>query len=251
MNKICLVIPCYRHADSLGSLLDKLIKYKLDIVIVDDGNSSEQKAVMTDAVKNFEKKLSDIGCTSTVSIVTHEVNLGKGYAVASGIMSARAQGYTHVIQIDSDGQHNTDDINKILKLIDEHPDCVISGRPVYDSSAPKARVIGRKITNFFVHVETLSTKIADAMIGFRAYPVEATARVIEKYNLRSRMNFDIEILVRLYWEKVMPVFFDTRVIYNENGISNFSGFKDNVKLSLMHTKLCTIMIFRTLFKPFL
>ncbi|MDG2682298.1 glycosyltransferase family 2 protein, partial [Vibrio parahaemolyticus] len=52
-----------------------------------------------------------------------------------------------------------------------------------------------------------------------------------------RMDFDIEILVRMYWEGVDIDFVPTRVIYPEGGISHFDALWDNVKISWMHTRL--------------
>ena len=79
--------------------------------------------------------------------------------------------------------------------------------------------------------------IKDAMIGFRAYPVNITDKIITEHNLKSRMTFDIEILVRLAWSGIKVLFFDTKVEYPKNGISNFKAI-DQLRISWMHTKLC-------------
>ena len=176
-----------------------------------------------------------------MTLLKHEINQGKGGSVTTGLKYAYKAGFTHAIQVDSDGQHCIEDIDQILKLSKDNEDCVISGMPVYDANAPRSRVIGRKITNFFVHVETLSSMIKDAMIGFRVYPLEKTVSVINKSHIGSRMNFDIEVLVRLVWNGVRVKFFETKVDYPKGGISNFKPI-DNVKISLMHTKLCCISI---------
>lgn len=75
------------------------------------------------------------------------------------------------------------------------------------------------------------------MCGFRAYPINQTQAVLSKYDIGSRMDFDIEILVRLYWEGCDIDFVETRVIYPENGISHFDALWDNIKISWMHTRL--------------
>ena len=232
--RFCFIIPCYRHARSLKDLLIKLSEYKIPAVVVDDGNTAEDRALIDLTVEEVNPAIK-------VKVLHHDVNCGKGYAVATAVDYAAQNGYTHVIQMDSDGQHNTHDVPLIINLVKENTESVISGAPLYDASAPRARVIGRKITNFFVHVETLSNEITDAMIGFRAYPAKITDKIIKKYNIRSRMNFDIEILVRLKWAGTHIRFFNTRVSYPEGGMSNFGGI-DNLKISLMHTKLCTLMI---------
>lgn len=231
MIRTVAVIPCYRHDKTLFNVIKEVQKNITDVIVIDDGNEQSVAQNINVIAKQF----------SNVTVLTNKKNLGKGGSVARGIHFAKESGYTHAIQIDADGQHNADDIKKILMLCKENPDCVISGAPVYDSDAPRSRVIGRKITNFFVHIETLSSMIKDAMIGFRAYPVDITDRIITKNKLKSRMTFDIEILVRLTWAGVKCVFFDTKVEYPKNGISNFKT-SDQFKISWMHTKLCTYSI---------
>lgn len=233
--KYCAIVPCYRHASTLDSVLSRLAKYRLPVIVVDDGNDIENATIIEQTVHSHNL------ANERVTLLKHEINQGKGGSVTTGLKYAYKAGFTHAIQVDSDGQHCIEDIDQILKLSKDNEDCVISGIPVYDANAPRARVIGRKITNFFVHVETLSSMIKDAMIGFRVYPLEKTVSVINKSHIGSRMNFDIEVLVRLVWNGVRVKFFETKVDYPKGGISNFKPI-DNVKISLMHTKLCCISI---------
>lgn len=231
MINACVIIPCYKHANTLESVILRIKPFNISVIVVDDGNTPADALII--------KKVSDK--YPFVTLLTHEINKGKGYAFATGIKFALEKNYETAIQIDADGQHCIEDLDKMIMQIKAHPNCVISGAPIYDESAPRSRVIGRKITNFFVHIETLSKSIKDAMIGFRAYPVKETFRVIEKYNLYTGMTFDIEVLVRLYWSGIKTFFFDTKIDYPDNGISNFKA-RDQVKISLMHTKLCCIML---------
>lgn len=233
--KYCAIVPCYRHAATLNSVLKRLHRFSLPVIVIDDGNDRENALIIENTVSAYNTDKEH------VILLKHEVNQGKGGSVSSGLKYALEHGFTHAVQVDSDGQHCIEDMDKILSLSYDNPDCVISGMPVYDSNAPKSRIIGRKITNFFVHVETLSSMIKDAMIGFRVYPLDKTVAVISKSHIGSRMNFDIEVLVRLVWNGVKVKFFETKVDYPENGISNFRPM-DNVKISLMHTKLCCISI---------
>ena len=227
MIRTVAIIPCYRHDNTLFNVIKEVQKNISDVIVVDDGN---EKSV-ADNINAIAKQFAN------VIVLTNEINIGKGGSVAKAIHFANVKGYSHAIQIDADGQHNAEDIKKILRLCKENPDCVISGAPIYDDDAPRSRVIGRKITNFFVHIETLSFMIKDAMIGFRAYPVNITDKIITEHNLKSRMTFDIEILVRLAWSGIKVLFFDTKVEYPKNGISNFKAI-DQLRISWMHTKLC-------------
>ncbi|HRE16016.1 MAG TPA: glycosyltransferase family 2 protein, partial [Rhodocyclaceae bacterium] len=113
-----------------------------------------------------------------------------------------------------------------------------------DDSIPKARLYGRLLTHFWVWVETLSFAIGDSMCGFRLYPLAATLDLIDRVKIPTRMDFDIEIIVRLMWDGVPVENLPTRVTYPQGGLSHFDVLRDNVRISWMHTRLSTTMVFR-------
>ncbi|OQQ03288.1 acyltransferase [Vibrio splendidus] len=222
----CFLIPCFNHGATMPAVVSSLHHFELPIIIVDDGSEL--------ATKQFLAPLAD---NPSVTLVTLEQNQGKGGAVKAGIKRAQELGFSHAIQIDADGQHDLEALPALIQASQDKPQRLISGQPVYDESVPKARLYGRYATHIWVWIETLSLSIKDSMCGFRAYPVDQTLAVLSKYDVGSRMDFDIEILVRLYWESCDIDFVETRVIYPENGISHFDALWDNVKISWMHTRL--------------
>ncbi|MEZ8206305.1 glycosyltransferase family 2 protein [Vibrio splendidus] len=224
--KACFLIPCFNHGATMPSVVSSLLNFELPIIIVDDGSELETKQFLT--------PLAD---SPSVTLVTLDQNQGKGGAVKAGIKRAQELGFSHAIQIDADGQHDLDALPALIQASQTKPQRLISGQPVYDESVPKARLYGRYATHIWVWIETLSLSIKDSMCGFRAYPIDKTQTVLNKYDVGSRMDFDIEILVRLYWEGCDIDFVETRVIYPENGISHFDALWDNVKISWMHTRL--------------
>ncbi|MEZ9072785.1 glycosyltransferase [Vibrio splendidus] len=224
--KACFLIPCFNHGATMPSVVSSLLNFELPIIIIDDGSEL--------ATKQFLTPLAD---SPNVTLVTLEQNQGKGGAVKAGIKKAQELGFSHAIQIDADGQHDLDALPALIQASQAKPQRLISGQPIYDDSVPKARLYGRYATHIWVWIETLSLSIKDSMCGFRAYPIDKTQTVLNKYDVGSRMDFDIEILVRLYWEGCDIDFVETRVIYPENGISHFDALWDNVKISWMHTRL--------------
>jgi len=229
--RICAVIPCYRHVKTIEKIISGLKRHHLTLIIVDDGNSDHDKETLLAIANRYQD----------IYLIHHRVNLGKGSAVISGMRKALDLNFSHVLQIDADGQHDLNDLKTILNLSRENPEALVSGAPLYDINAPRSRIIGRQITNFFVHVECLSRTIADAMIGYRVYPVQSALKAIAKMPKKPNMTFDIEIMVRMYWQRVKILFFKTKIAYPENGYSNFKA-QDNLKISLMHTKLCITML---------
>jgi len=219
----CAVVPCYNHGAAVGGVVARLRALGLPVVIVDDG-SDDETARTLDAL-------------SGVHLFRLPVNSGKGAAVVRGLHEARRLGFSHALQVDADGQHDLDDAPQFLARGRAAPGAVICGEPVYDESAPKARLYGRLITRFWVWIETRGRVRGDAMCGFRLYPLAPTAALLERVGLASGMSFDIEILVRLAWEGLPVESVATRVVYPDGGVSHFRMLRDNVRISATHTRL--------------
>ena len=230
----CFVIPNYNHSVMFASVVDKLNYFELPIIVVNDGSDLET----TECLREISKS------NSLVSLVELPENQGKGGAVMAGMRYAFENSYTHALQVDADGQHNLDDVETFLNTSKESLDVVICGHPIYDDSVPASRLIPRYITHFWVWVETLSFSIIDSMCGFRVYPLASVIPVIDQNSLGKRMDFDIEILVRLYWQSIPMKFLPTKVIYPESGQSHFQMFRDNWLITKMHTRLFFGMLLR-------
>lgn len=223
----CLIIPCYNHGPMMAGVLDKLRSLGLPCIVVDDGSEAQTADEL--------KRLAQI--TPWMSLTRLSPNQGKGAAVMAALRLAAEKGFTHAMQVDADGQHQLSDVPLMLEEARKHPDCLISGQPVYDESVPKSRLYGRYVTHFWVWVETLSFSLKDSMCGFRVYPLQACLSLIDKQPLGLRMDFDTEIMVRLYWQGTRSRFLPTRVTYPKDGVSHFDAMKDNIKISWMHTRL--------------
>ena len=124
------------------------------------------------------------------------------------------------------------------------PDAVVLGQPVYDASVPSSRLVGRYATHVWVWIETLSFDIRDSMCGFRVYPLDAACGLIDTVALPTRMDFDIEILVRLHWRGLRFIGLPTRVVYAVGGLSHFDVLWDNVRISRSHARLAFGMLLR-------
>jgi hypothetical protein len=228
------LIPVYRHGKTACPLAERLAASGMPVIMVDDGNDAETKTLLAKCA----------GKTPGVSLVSLKKNIGKGGATIKGFEKAAEMGLTHVLMIDADGQHEEGKIAFFLAESAKHPDMVICGYPEFDESAPKSRVTGRKISNFWAAVVTLSTELKDVLCGFRVYPVNESLRVTKCLLLDKRMGFDAEILVRLYWKKVFSVFFPVKVSYPRDGVSNFRVVRDNIRISWMFSRLFMGMLIR-------
>jgi glycosyltransferase involved in cell wall biosynthesis len=167
-------------------------------------------------------------------------NGGKGAAVLEGLTEAAAQGFTHVLTMDSDGQHPPDRIGAFMAASAEHPTAMVLGEPVFDATAPGLRVKGRKVSNWWANLETLWAGIHDSLFGFRVYPAQPLLRLMRSSLWMRRFDFDVEAVVRLSWAGVPAVNLPAAVRYftpAEGGVSHFNYWRDNVLLSSMHARL--------------
>lgn len=223
----CIVIPNYNHTVLLDELMATLGQFNLPVIMINDASHATAKQLFTELSEKY----------AYLMVIEHQVNQGKGGAVQTGLRAAFEQGYTHALQVDADGQHDLNDVAKLLDESKKFPQALISGKPVYDDSIPKHRYYARNITHFWVWVETLSFKIKDTMCGYRVYPLAATVKLIDEQALGKRMDFDIEVMVKLFWQQVDMKFIDTAVDYPEHGVSHFRALEDNLLISWMHTRL--------------
>jgi glycosyltransferase involved in cell wall biosynthesis len=232
--RCCVIIPVFRHAQPLLSVLRELEKYGLPCFLVDDGNENP----LQEALK------AELAQWPWVRVLRLTMHGGKGAACMEGCRAAYASGFSHAIFIDADDQHEVQDISNILVLLRQHPEAMILGRPVFDRSAPLKRRFGRIVSNVWVWIETLSFDIQDSLCGFRCFPLKPLLEIAADAPLGCRMDFDPDIVVRLFWKGIPVVNFDTRIRYPTDGISNFRLLRDNGALFWLHTRLFFGMILR-------
>ncbi|PLV62107.1 glycosyltransferase [Erwinia sp. B116] len=221
----CVVIPCYNHGAMMPAVLARLAAVNLPVLIVDDGSDTQTAAQLAALIG------------PGIELLRLPSNQGKGAAVMAGLAQAAARGYSHALQVDADGQHHIEDAPALLAAARAEPHSLISGQPLYDNSVPRARLYGRYVTHFWVWVETLSFSLKDSMCGFRVYPLVESLALAQRQAIGQRMDFDTEIMVRLYWAGTPSRFIPTRVVYPPDGVSHFDGLRDNLRISLMHTRL--------------
>ena len=224
MNKFAFLVPFYNHPQNIKALIAALKTYELPVIVVDDGSDEASKQI-----------LAELERTEGILLLTRAQNGGKGIAMKDGFKFALERGFSHVLQIDADFQHDAALIGEFLRESEAHPQSIVCANPIYGDDAPKSRVHGRKITNFWVAINTLSLGIKDAMCGFRVYPLEQLKKAAAK-SKTNRMEFDIEILVNAARQGIDVRWIDTYVRYEKGGVSHFKMLRDNALISLMHAK---------------
>ncbi len=231
--KPCLLIPIYNHGETIETVISDLAPCGLPCLIIDDGSDEATRA-----------KLKDVGSRYPwVQIQTRTENGGKGAALKDGYRLADSMGFSHVIQLDADGQHSVSDVPRLGKIAAAHPQAMVLIDPVFEN-APRSRRYGRLISCFFVWLECCSLAIHDPLCGFRCMPLTPLLSILDRVRCGDRMDFDPEIAVRMVWDGVPVVNLSGRVTYPRGGISHFNMWQDNVLISWLHTRLIVGMLIR-------
>lgn len=229
--RICLLIPHYEHAGAIGALLDRLAPHaatnNLRCFVVDDGSGDAARAVLRD----LEARLP------WVTMVWREQNGGQGAAKRTGYRHALAAGYTHSLELDADGQHQTDDVPRFLALMRANPSTAVLGKPEFGPEAPRARIWGRQLSRGLVWMACGSLTVRDPLCGYRGLPLAAAVAVIDSAHTGNRMSFDPEFSVRLFRAGLPIVTLPTRVSYPTDGVSHFDMLRDNLRLIATYARL--------------
>ncbi|WP_064576642.1 glycosyltransferase family 2 protein [Cupriavidus gilardii] len=235
MFRPVVLIPVYNHEHAVGQVLAAVLAHPVPCLLVDDGSAPACAQVLRELAASHPDR---------VELLRLPTNQGKGGAIIAGARHARQRGYSHVLQIDADGQHDSARVADFLALAEASPEALICGCPVYDESVPRARLVGRHLTHIWVWINTLSFAVRDAMCGLRVYPLASLVPLVESVPLGRRMEFDIEVLVRMVWRGVRIVNVPVRVTYPADGVSHFRIWRDNALISGMHARLFAGMLMR-------
>jgi glycosyltransferase involved in cell wall biosynthesis len=232
-----VLIPSYNPGPKVYSTVYAALEQWAPVWVIIDGSTDHS-----------EHRLSEMAAAEpNLRVSVLPKNSGKGAAVLFGMREAQALGFTHVLTMDSDGQHPAESIAPFMQTSFSSPAAMVLGKPIFDDSAPGLRVKGRKISNWWANLETLWAGIDDSLFGFRVYPIAPLISVMRRQRWMRRFDFDVEAAVRLCWRGVIPVNLPAKVRYfkpEEGGVSHFNYWRDNALLSWMHFRLFVGFILR-------
>ncbi len=232
-----VLIPSYNTGPKLFETVNQALENWGPVWVVVDG-STDRSEIPLRAMAETDPRLR---------ILSLPQNSGKGAAILHALRDAIKDGFTHVLTMDSDGQHAADHIRVFMAASMDAPDAVILGRPTFDSSAPLLRVCGRRLSNLWANAETLWSGIGDSLFGFRVYPANDLLAVMEEGRWMRRFDFEPEAAVRLSWRGLPMINIATPVRYfraDEGGVSHFNYLRDNALLTGMHARLVVGAIIR-------
>jgi glycosyltransferase involved in cell wall biosynthesis len=224
--KPCLLIPIFDHKDEIGDVVASLAFAELPCLIVDDGSGAATRAVLADLAKRYP----------WIEVHRRPHNGGRGAALKTGYRLAYAQGFSHALHLDADGQHDARDVPAFLAAMAEAPDALVLGAPIFDESAPKARLYGRQLSRGMVWLTTWSFAVTDPLCGFRGIPLAAAVAWLDRHASGDHMEFDPELVIGLQRAGVPIRNVPTHVVYRRGGLSHFDNLRDNARLTALYTR---------------
>ncbi len=163
--KTLVALPVYNQERSIRDIIPRVKAFAPDILILDDGSTDESLGVS-----------STIG---GVQIISHHKNMGYGRTIIDAFRYAIKKGYECLITLDSDGQHEPEEIPLFLENI-LHCDIASGSRFLHPFKAGKDVPIDRYAINMeiakIIHMKT-RYQLTDAFCGFKAYRVEALKKM--------------------------------------------------------------------------
>jgi glycosyltransferase involved in cell wall biosynthesis len=182
-GKIVACIPAYNAGASIRSVVTRTMKFVDHVMVIDDGSTDDTREQAAGA---------------GAEVISHSINLGYGSAIATCLKEGAKMGASVIITLDSDLQHNPDEIPLLIQpILDGTSDMVTGSRFVTQGNVidtlPTYRRFGitllTKVTNFVAQ-----TSISDATTGFRAYSNPA-ARALASSSFSPGMGASSQILM--------------------------------------------------------
>jgi polyprenyl-phospho-N-acetylgalactosaminyl synthase len=212
-TRIFVVIPAYNEAAMIRSVVDKLFSYNYSIAVVDDGSTPSLYPLLQDAPVHY---------------LRHQVNLGQGAALQTGMEYALAQGAAYIVTFDADGQHEGADIQRFIQVLQEDKADIVLGSRFMDHAVHNMSARRKAMLQLARYCNYLFTGLllTDAHNGLRALNRRAAEAIRIHEN---RMAHATEFLSQIKDKKLRYAELPVHVYYTSysraKGQSVWAGFR--------------------------
>ena len=225
---LSIVMPCLNEAENLEALLPQLISLQptAEILVIDDGSTDTSKAICEQ---------------HGVKVISHPHSLGNGASIKTGARNATGE---VIVFMDSDGQHNPEDIQRLLYKLSEGYDMVVGARQS-DTHASKKRQFGNAIFNKLASFMT-GQKIEDLTSGFRAVRAHHFRKFL--YLLPNGFSYPTTSTMA-FFRSALPVAYIPIKAGKREGKSKIKLFKDGLRFFIIILKIGALFSPMRLFLP--
>lgn len=225
LSLFCVIIPTYNNERTLLDIVDRSLAVCPNVIVVNDGS--------TDATAQL------LAQKANITIVGYTPNRGKGYALKQGLRHAREKGFRYAVTIDSDGQHQPEEISRLIAVARQHAAekiLVVGSRNLHADGMPQQNTFANRFSNFWFTLQT-AQRLPDTQTGFRLYQLDALPSLSL---ITNRYESELEMLVFSAWRGVRLLAEPITVYYppKEERVSHFRPGADFARISLLNTFLC-------------
>lgn len=225
MNKsnIFVVVPTYNNPKSIQQVVDDVLSHGYALIVVDDG--SHPKVILCENEK--------------LTIIRHEINQGKGMAIATGAKEVKKRGCDYFVSLDGDGQHMASQIQYLMDSCNGEDQIIIGARNFDIKNVPNGSKIGRWFSNIGACWNT-GYHIKDSLSGLRVYPIS----ILDLSLKTKKFDWEMEVLVKHAWsgkvikEKIIECYYPTP----DERVSHFKKFWDTAAIIMVHIRLLPLKL---------
>lgn len=227
-SKISIIIPAHNEAENIGNLVREIrtLYPAAEVIVVNDGSTDETAIVAHEA---------------GAEVYSHPYNIGNGAAIKSGIRAASGD---IMVFMDADGQHNPEDVARLLELFPEY-DMVVGARS-FAGQASFGRAIGNKIYNWLGSY-VAKFPIHDLTSGFRAVKADIAHGFL--YLLPNTYSYPTTLTLGVLRTGRSLKYIPIRTQARKQGTSGIKLFRDGVRFFMIIIRICTLYSPMRVFLP--
>lgn len=213
-DRFCVVLPAFREAKTIRSLTERIFALGLKVVVVDDGSD--------DATSSEAEAAGAV-------VVRHPVNRGKGVALTTGFEWAHAHGFEAAVTLDSDGQHDPDEILQFIEAYQRTGIPVLIGNRMWNPvGMPWIRRWTNRVMSWMLSRE-MNQYIPDTQCGYRLIRCDLVPFVSAR---SERFAAESEILLRMAERGIRIDSVRIKTIYGDEK-SRINPFLDTIRFIRM------------------
>ncbi|MAE68135.1 MAG: hypothetical protein CMJ18_28125 [Phycisphaeraceae bacterium] len=223
-----VIAPTYNNAETLGDIVKRIHRLDLPLIVVNDGSADRTADVL-------EAQRSDWR-PEALHLPAHPRNRGKAAALHRGFDLAIEHGYSHAVTIDTDGQHDPEQIPSLLETARRRPEALVIGaRSDRVDGTPARCLVGRRLTNRMLRLEC-GVAVHDSQSGMRVYPLGLIGAVPCR---AQRFAFETEIIARSAWAgfEIIETPITSRYLPPEQQVSHFRPWVDTLRSIAVQARL--------------